>query len=102
MYEEAGTGNETSPPYTQAVKAFEYVKGARLKGDGEIEVTIQTNLGRTFVYRQQSENGSFILPYPTKGSQYPVHTLGPYRMISSGRTVEVTEQDVLEGKAISG
>lgn len=102
VYEEAGTGNETSPPYTQGVKAFEYVKGARLKGDGEIEVTIQTNLGRTFVYRQQSENGSFILPYPTKGSQYPVHTLGPYRMISSGRTVEVTEQDVLEGKAISG
>ena len=102
VYEEAEVENETSPSYTQAVKAFEYVKGARLKGDGEIEVTIQTNLGRTFVYHQQSENGSFILPYPTKGSQYPVHTLGPYRMISSGRTVDVAEQDVLEGKVITG
>lgn len=102
IFEEAGTGNQTSPSYTQAVKAFEYVKGARLKGDGEIEVTIQTNLGRTFVYRQQSENGFFILPYSTKGSPYPVHTTGPYRSVSTGRTFEVSEQEVLEGRVIAG
>ena len=102
MYEEAGIGNETNPAYAQSVKAFEYVKGARLKGEGEIEVTVQTNLGRAFVYRQQSENGFFILPYSTKGSSYPVHTIGPYRIISTGRTFEVSEQEVLEGRVIAG
>ncbi len=55
-----------SQNYTQTVKAFEYVRGARLKGEGRIEVTIQTDLGRTFVYRQESENGLFILPYADK------------------------------------
>ena len=84
------------------MKVFEYVRGARLEGEGRIEVTIQTNIGRTFVYRQESENGLFILPYPTKNSPYPVKTTGPYRLVSSGRTIEVSEQDVMEGATITG
>jgi dolichyl-diphosphooligosaccharide--protein glycosyltransferase len=91
-----------SQEYTQSVKVFEYVRGARLKGEGRIEVTIQTDLGRTFVYRQESENGLFILPYATKNSPYPVKTTGPYRLVSSGRTIEVSEQDVVEGATITG
>jgi oligosaccharyl transferase (archaeosortase A-associated) len=91
-----------SQNYTQSVKAFEYVRGARLKGEGRIEVTIQTDLGRTFVYRQESENGLFILPYATKNSPYPVKTTGPYRLVSSGRTIEVSDQDVVEGATITG
>jgi len=102
IYEQVHDPVHTSTDETQPVKTFEYVKGARLKGEGRIEVTIQTNTGRTFVYRQESENGLFILPYPTKNSPYPVKTIGAYRLISSGRTIEVSEQDVMEGATITG
>ena len=87
---------------TNLVKTFEYVEGARLKGEGRIEVTIQTNIGRTFVYRQESENGLFILPYATKNSPYSVKTTGPYRLVSSGMKIEVSEQDVMDGVTITG
>jgi dolichyl-diphosphooligosaccharide--protein glycosyltransferase len=99
IYEQA---NETVGTYTKAVKTFEYVSGAKLKGEGRIEVTIQTNLGRTFIYRQDSENGLFILPYATKDTIYPVKTVGPYRLVPSGRTIEVSEQEVRDGATILG
>ena len=102
IYEQGNNSAETSPDDAQLVKTFEYVKGARLKGEGRIEVTVQTNLGRTFVYSQESRKGLFILPYPTTDSPYPVKTTGPYRLVSSGRTIEVSEQDVMEGATITG
>ena len=102
IYEQAEVSAWISPGGNHSVKAFEYVKGARLEGEGLIEVMIQTNLGRTFAYRQESENGLFILPYPTKNSPYPVKTTGPYRLVSSGRNIEVSEQDVMDGVTITG
>ncbi|WP_367259966.1 hypothetical protein [Methanoculleus sp.] len=45
-------------------------------GEGVIEVTVVTNTGREFVYRQESENGTFIIPYSTTGSPYDVKTPG--------------------------
>jgi dolichyl-phosphooligosaccharide-protein glycotransferase len=101
IYEQADGSAEITSGGNHSVKAFEHVKGARLEGEGLIEVTIQTNLGRTFVYRQESENGLFILPYSTKDSSYPVKTTGPYRLVSSGRTIEVSEQDVMDGATIT-
>ena len=38
------------------VKIFEYVPGARITGEGEIELELMTNTGRTFTYRQESVN----------------------------------------------
>lgn len=101
VYEASGQDQGAeSPDYSHSVKVFEYVKGARLKGEGIIEVSVETNLGRVFVYRQESENGFFTLPYPTNTGSYPVHTLGPYRIVGSGRTIEVSERDVVEGNSI--
>jgi oligosaccharyl transferase (archaeosortase A-associated) len=102
IYEQAEFTHETVSSGTKSVKVFEYVRGAELKGEGSIEVTIETNLGRTFVYRQNSINGTFILPYATQNPEYPVKTVGPYRLLPSGRTVEVTEQDVRDGTTIAG
>ncbi len=97
VYETAGISGGQGDDFGRQVKTFEYVKGARVKGEGTIEVTIQTNLGREFVYRQKSEQGLFILPYPTRNSSYPVHAIGPYRMLPSGRTIEIDESDVVNG-----
>jgi len=100
IYESAGVNADGSPNYNQSVKVFEHVAGARFEGEGIIEVTVKTNLGRTFVYRQESEGGQFVLPYPTRNSSYPVITTGPYRMVNSGKLLEVDEVDVLEGNII--
>jgi oligosaccharyl transferase (archaeosortase A-associated) len=82
------------------VKVFEYVKGARLRGNGTIELPIITDAGRTFVYRQQSENGMFILPYSTTGNPYQVRPTGKYRVIETGAQYDVTEEAVQNGSRI--
>jgi dolichyl-diphosphooligosaccharide--protein glycosyltransferase len=89
-------------PNIKSVKIFEYVKGAQIAGDGIIEVPVITNTGRTFVYRQASENGMFVVPYPTSGSPYEVRATGPYRILGTARNVNVTEDDVLQGNRVSG
>jgi dolichyl-diphosphooligosaccharide--protein glycosyltransferase len=89
-------------PDIKSVKIFEYVKGAQITGDGIIEVPVTTNTGRTFVYRQASENGMFVVPYPTSGSPYEVRATGPYRILGTARNVNVTEDDVLQGNRVSG
>jgi len=101
VYEDTGIRSDGSYDFNTSVKVFEYVPGARLTGDGVIEAEIRTNLGRTFMYRQESENGWFTLPYPTEGGGYPVAAVGPYHIISSGRTIQVTEDEVISGKIIS-
>lgn len=83
------------------VKVFEYVKGAKIKGSGIIEVPLVTNTGRTFTYRQESVNGTFTVPYATSGSQYPVKTTGPYHIIGTKTTFEVSESAVIQGLAIN-
>ena len=82
------------------VKVFEYVKGARIKGEGIIEVPLVSNTGRNFTYRQMSVNGEFIVPYSTTGNPYEVKTTGKYRVITSGREYDVPESAVMEGAVI--
>jgi oligosaccharyl transferase (archaeosortase A-associated) len=101
VFEDAPRKPDGDYDYSSSVKVFEYVPGAKLSGDGIIEAKVQTNTGRTFMYRQEAENGYFNLPYPTSGTRYPVTVIGPYRIISSGRTVDVTEDDVTLGRTIS-
>lgn len=84
----------------KTVKIFEYVKGAEVSGEGIIEVPVITNTGRTFVYRQASENGTFTVPYSTSGSTYEVRATGPYHIVGTGRTVNVSEDDVVQGNRV--
>jgi dolichyl-phosphooligosaccharide-protein glycotransferase len=92
--------DSTSGVDVKYVKVFEYVKGARIKGEGIIEVPVVTNTGRQFTYRQASVNGEFIVPYSTTGNSYGVKTTGKYTIPGSGKQFEVPESAVLEGMAI--
>jgi dolichyl-diphosphooligosaccharide--protein glycosyltransferase len=83
------------------VKVFEYVKGARIKGNGIIEVPVVTNTGRTFTYRQASENGEFIVPYSTSGSDSEVRATGKYRIVGATTQYEAPEDAVREGRTIN-
>ncbi len=94
--------NPISLPDIKYVKIFEFVKGAQISGDGIIELPVVTNTGRTFVYRQMSENGQFIVPYSTQGNPYDVRATGKYHIIGTSRYVTVTENDVTEGSRVSG
>ena len=87
-------------PDIKSVKIFEYVRGAQIAGDGIIEVPVITNTGRMFVYRQASDNGTFIVPYSTSGSQYGVSATGSYHILGTGRYVNVTEDDVTQGNRV--
>jgi len=82
------------------VKIFEYVKGAHIKGDGIIEVPVETNTGRKFTYRQASVNGEFIVPYSTTGNSYDVKTTGKYTISGTGKQYDVAESAILEGSTI--
>jgi dolichyl-diphosphooligosaccharide--protein glycosyltransferase len=83
------------------VKVFEYVKGAHINGSGVISLPVVTNTGRHFIYRQESINGEFIVPYSTTGNPYGVKAEGQYRIEGSGQTFEVTENAVMQGTAIN-
>jgi oligosaccharyl transferase (archaeosortase A-associated) len=85
-------------PDIKYVKIFEYVKGAHISGEGIIEVPVVTNTGRAFVYRQESVNGEFVVPYSTTGNRYDVKATGPYHIAGTSRYITVTEDDVLTGK----
>lgn len=83
------------------VKIFEFVPGAILLGEGTIEVPIETNTGRTFMYRQKSRNGVFVLPYPNEaGPDDVVLTTAPYRIVETGQQVVVPYRAVIEGLRI--
>jgi len=87
-------------PDIKYVKVFEYVKGARIKGEGIIEVPVITNTGRQFIYRQQSENGEFIVPYSTTGTPYDVKTTGKYRIAGTNQQFDVPEDAVIQGMLV--
>jgi dolichyl-diphosphooligosaccharide--protein glycosyltransferase len=93
-----------SEPFTlsgiKMVKIFEYVEGAHIAGEGTIELPVVTNTGRTFIYRQESAGGEFIVPYSTQGNTYNVRATGPYHIIGTSRTFEVSEEAVVEGQAV--
>ena len=85
----------------KAVKVFEYVKGAHIKGDGIISVPVVTSTGRHFTYRQQSINGEFIVPFSTTGNPYDVTAEGQYRIDGTGKTFDVPESAVMSGATIN-
>jgi dolichyl-diphosphooligosaccharide--protein glycosyltransferase len=87
-------------PDLKYVKVFEYVKGARIAGQGTIALDLVTNTGRNFTYRQESRNGEFVVPYSTQGNPYEVHALGRYRIEGTGRSFEVPESAVMQGTAV--
>ena len=95
---------------TSFFKLFEHVPGARLIGLApahevlELEVPIETNLGRRFVYTQKiltGDRGGFetTLPYSTQGSPYRCGPRGPWRLLRGDvtRVLEVSEEAVREG-----
>ena len=84
---------------TAWVKTFEYVKGAVIKGNGIISIDVTTNNGRTFTYRQASENGQFIVPYAT-GQTSEIKT-GIYKIEGSGQTFTVSEKAVQNGLTVN-
>ncbi len=89
-----GTSADPKLRSTPHVKVFEYVTGARIPGDGTIEVDIITNTGREFTYSQKSVNGEFIVPYSTTGSSWDVRAKGNYRIVETGKEYTVSEEDV--------
>jgi len=90
----------TSGVDVRYVKIFEYVKGARIKGEGIIEVPLITNTGRSFIYRQESVNGEFVVPYSTTGNTYDVKTTGKYTITGTGKQYEVPESAISQGTII--
>ena len=90
-----------SGPDLKAVKVFEYVPGARISGEGIIEVPVTTNTGRTFTYRQESVNGTFVVPYATSRWSGEVKATGEYRIAGTGQTFGVTEEDIQQGRIIN-
>jgi dolichyl-diphosphooligosaccharide--protein glycosyltransferase len=84
----------------KSVKTFEFVNGSRIKGEGVIELPLITNTGREFVYRQESRNGEFVVPYSTKGNPYEVRATAPYHIVGSSRFIDVSEEDVLKGNVL--
>jgi dolichyl-diphosphooligosaccharide--protein glycosyltransferase len=89
-----------SAPDIKYVKVFEYVKGARIRGQGTIALDLVTNTGRQFTYRQAGQNGEFVVPYSTQGNPYGVQALGRYRIEGTGQTFDVPESAVMQGSAI--
>ncbi|MDD1705657.1 MAG: oligosaccharyl transferase, archaeosortase A system-associated, partial [Methanoregulaceae archaeon] len=83
------------------VKTFEYVPGARIRGEGIVELPIVTNNGRQFTWSAESVNGEFILPYSTEGNPYDVRATGKYRIAGTGREFSVSEDAVMRGLQIS-
>ena len=83
------------------VKVFEYVKGARIPGEGTIELPLVTNTGRAFTYRQESVDGKFIVPYSTTGNPYDIRATGLYHITGTSRFITVTEEEVINGIRIS-
>ncbi len=94
------SGSGADVPDIKYVKIFEYVPGAKIRGEGIIEVPIVTNTGRTFTYRQESVNGEFVVPYATTGTG-EVKATGPYRIAGTTLTFDVTEDDIAQGRSIN-
>lgn len=90
----------TATPDVKYVKVFEYVRGARITGDGIIEVPLVTNTGRSFMYRQESVNGEFVVPYSTTGTS-GVKATGKYRIAGTSREFEVPESAIENGMVIN-
>jgi len=114
-----GFSKEDPNDVTKAIKIFEYIKGAKIKGKAPDNMTvvvstkIKTNQEREFTYQKTivAKNGyfEFVLPYSTYGekgrlpgqTQFSVFA-SPYQLKIGDKKIEVniTEEDILEGKEI--
>jgi dolichyl-diphosphooligosaccharide--protein glycosyltransferase len=94
VYESPGNLGTSTDKY---IKIFEYVPGAGIPGEGIIELSLVTNGGRHFVYRQASIDGMFTVPYSTSGNPYNVTATGKYRIAGSGTEFDVSEDAVQKG-----
>ncbi len=90
-----------APADVKYVKVFEYVPGARIKGEGIIELPVVTNTGRQYTWRAESENGVFIVPYATEGNPYDVRATAQYRIAGTGQEFSVSEYAVMNGVTIN-
>ncbi|KUG20568.1 MAG: oligosaccharyl transferase, archaeosortase A system-associated [Methanomicrobiaceae archaeon] len=94
------SGSGQDAPDIRYVKIFEYVPGARISGEGIIELPLVTSTGREFTYRQESVNGEFVVPYATSGGPESVTAKGPYRIAGTTMVFEVSEEDIQQGRTI--
>ncbi|PWR71945.1 oligosaccharyl transferase, archaeosortase A system-associated [Methanospirillum lacunae] len=101
VHESPTRASPESLPDVRYVKVFEYVPGAVIHGDGIIEIPVKTNTGRTFVYRQESVNGTFTVPYPTNAKVGDVTTQGPYRNAATGKEYQITDDQIQSGSIVS-
>ncbi len=107
VYESPGTSEETilfdnsGAENLKQVKVFEFVKGAHIKGEGTIELQVVTNTGRTFTYQQESDKGEFIVPYSTVNNPNEVQANGKYHIIGTNTGIDITEDDIVEGKYVN-
>ncbi len=83
------------------VKVFESVKGARIRGNGTISLSIHTNTGRQFLYITKSISGEFIVPYPTDWNKSGFKSANSYVINESGKKFLVKEEDVQLGNYIN-
>jgi dolichyl-diphosphooligosaccharide--protein glycosyltransferase len=97
VYESPSVTAKDEYAQMHAVKIFERVPGYTVQGTGSVELPLTTNQGRKFVYQQESQNGSFTLPYST-GMNGGVRATGPYVNTVTGETFNVTEEQVLHNK----
>jgi len=94
IYESPTTVAADETHQIKEVKIFERVKGYTMPGTGTIELPITTNQGRNFTWQQKSTNGTFTLPYCTQNNPYEVRATGPYRIVETGKTIEVSEDQI--------
>jgi dolichyl-phosphooligosaccharide-protein glycotransferase len=99
VHESSGSGAKTATKDIKNVKIFEYVKGARVQGEGVISIPLQSDAGRSFMYAQASENGWFTVPYST-GKNGGTTALGQYTITPLNRTVTVSEEAVMNGLTV--
>ena len=95
-----------SSPFSNArnvkyVKVFEYVKGAKIKGDGIIDIDLESDQGRKFTYSQRSTDGYFTVPYSTTGDNYGTRVLSDYRIRGTTQTFKVSEDAVMNGLSVN-
>jgi dolichyl-diphosphooligosaccharide--protein glycosyltransferase len=98
-------------PPTSSLKIFEYVPGAVIRvpsASGQKVVALlnmTSNQGRKFIYVNEGIS-EVIVPYSTE-ERYDTHATTPYLVVLGNtsanirrQSVEVSEEDILEGKVI--
>lgn len=97
VYESPSVAASDEYAQIHTVKIFERVIGYSIRGNGTIELPLITNMGRIFTYRQESTNGLFTVPFSTERENTDVKATGPYQIIQTGETFNVTENQIIRG-----